>query len=80
MTIEKNIPIPPSNHTRSKYPFADMEVGDSFLVEWDKIRNKDRFQSYLAGSSYMWRKRHDRNDWKFTTRATESGVRVWRVK
>lgn len=30
--IEKGIPIPEKHEHYSKYPFSDMEVGDSFLV------------------------------------------------
>lgn len=37
-TIEKNIPIV-KNETRSKYPFSQMEVGDSFFVPVDASKN-----------------------------------------
>ena len=29
--IEKNVPLPPSMHESSKYPFRTMEIGDSFF-------------------------------------------------
>ncbi len=31
--IEKGIPIPVVRHEDRKYPFAEMEVGDSFLAD-----------------------------------------------
>lgn len=37
MQIDKNIPIPAKNSGRprtSKYPIHEMELGDSFAVEW----------------------------------------------
>lgn len=67
--VEKNIPIIPI--LKSKYPFNDMEVGDSFLVkELKKYK-------VISSSCWHWGKKLKM---KFITRATKDGVRVWRTK
>lgn len=63
--IEKGVPIP---DRRGKYPWADMDVGDSFFVATDKVEN---FRRNVYGKN--------RNGKKFTARAEGNGVRVWRT-
>ena len=67
--IEKGVPIPSAqgaNGTR-KYPFEDLEVGDSF--EAPEVARK---------STYMYEKS---TGFKFTCRAvSETTVRIWRIK
>ncbi len=66
MEIEKNIPAP----KRRKYPFAEMDVGDSILVlgeEGRKAANAARVYGHLNGI-------------KFATRQRDGGVRIWRVE
>ena len=64
--------------TFTKYPWAQMEIGDSFLVlpkEGEELR-------YLAQKvSAMASTRGSRHHEKYTTRyrAEENGVRVWRI-
>ena len=53
--IEKNIPIPTQKNRRtSHYPFNDMEIGDSFVVE--KIRP---LTLYYAAN--RWAKKYENN-------------------
>jgi hypothetical protein len=87
--IEKGVPLPPQERGRgaiSKYPFAEMEVGDSFSLpltgekgtggstyyKWDKSTRK------LTNASIHHARRHGK---KFTVREMkEEGVaRCWRV-
>lgn len=79
--IEKGHSIPephrgPLGPRGSKYPFADMAVGDSFLVTDEKEQNG------VASSAQRYGKMHDA---RFITRRRnmaehgEEGVRVWRV-
>ena len=70
--IEKNIPISKmkAGGRHPKYPFADMVVGDSFEVGGKSTRQ-------FAGSVNSASKRCG---FKFVTRTTESGVRVWRIE
>lgn len=71
--IEKGVPLLADGNIRSKYPFRDMEVGDSFLVELTKRPGcMSTASSFAAGQDPCW---------KFISRATsEDTARVWRVK
>ena len=68
MKIEKGIPIPVK---RKKYPFAEMEVGDSFFIE--------KKQSTVSVAC-SWFVREVKPEWGFTCRKENNGVRVWRYK
>lgn len=71
--IEKTVEIP-GNAGRTggpnRYPFPDMEVGDSFFVSGA--------QGSKAGpAAHTWGRSHGR---KFVTRKEGDGVRIWRIK
>ena len=66
--IEKGIPVAKARG-RKKYPFGDMEVGDSFLADMSQRQR-------LANAACFYGKR---NNCRFTVRAVEGGIRVWRV-
>jgi len=77
--IEKNIPIPLSTREH-KYPFDDMEIGDSFLAHW-KTKNltkkeKNNMVTSIKGASRAVRLKGK----KFCTRCNGKGVRCWRTK
>lgn len=67
--IEKGVPIP---HRRSspKYPWRQMEVGDSFFAAGAR-------QPSLRQQAYAVTRRIG---WKFIVRQAEGGCRVWRVE
>lgn len=72
--IDKNIPLPTgvNGGKESKYPFTQMEVGDSFLAP-EEQRNAVR-----SMATYHTRK----NKMRFVVRKDEkeaNHVRVWRV-
>jgi len=71
--VEKDIEIPAKRHGPSKYPWAEMEVGDSFFVEGPAPKTQ-RCLAVCAGGQ---RRRHGT---RFTTRQCENGVRVWRIE
>lgn len=67
--IESNIPIPESK-TGPKYPFAQMEVGDSFFCASglsDQLRNS------LRNNAYRFKPK------SFVIRKVDGGLRVWRT-
>jgi hypothetical protein len=65
--IEKGIAIPMGKN--ATYPFRQMEVGDSFLIP-----GKTTAQTAgIVTSARM------RTGWKFATRTTPDGVRIWRT-
>lgn len=69
IAIEKGIPIPePIGHT-SIYPFAEMEVGDSFVAPVGRGR--------AAASAHYWGKKLNR---RFTCRIIDrNSTRIWRI-
>jgi hypothetical protein len=82
--VEKNIPMPPAQkgHRRhvghaKLYPFAQMEVGDSFLVECPS-ENRIRTRQLILMAYRRWQQRHNLSE--FASRAVEGGVRTWRTK
>lgn len=74
--IEKNIPLPRQNHSKTVYPFADMMVGDSFQV--NNIQ-----QNKISAAACMFVRNH-KPMWKFSVRrplgAKTGTFRVWRIK
>lgn len=71
MEIEKNIPIPRSHAEGVKYPFPQMEIGDSFVVPIDR-------RVAVCMACLRYKEKHGK---QFTTRKTEDGksIRVWRI-
>ncbi|MFD1945044.1 hypothetical protein [Paradevosia shaoguanensis] len=63
--IEKNVPLP-ERARRARYPFHQMEIGDSFFAT-DKRAN---YSAYAFGV---------RNGVKFVCRAENNGYRIWRI-
>jgi len=74
--VEKNIPLPVGG-TRlgeSKYPFAGMEVGDSFSIPYISSNHE---KAVRAAASYQGKQR----GMKFTVRVVEEDtLRVWRIE
>lgn len=65
--IEKGIEMPEGRNR--KYPFKEMEVGDSFFVDEGR---KDSLQAMCS----QYGKKYGR---KFCALAWQTGVRVWRA-
>ena len=73
--VERNVPITPQATGRpairaSLYPFAELNVGDSFAVT---TNNPQKIRS----AAHHWGKTLGR---VFQTRLTDEGIRCWRVK
>jgi len=64
--IEKGVPMP----RLGIYPWAEMEVGDSFFVA-------EATHAQLSGAVQSAKKK---TGFKFITRAAEGGIRIWRVE
>lgn len=73
--IESGIPIPKRSGRgpalRIEYPFASMQVGDSFSVN-----GIDHSSVRVAAGRYA----SAQDGWDYTTRSEGFGVRVWRTK
>ena len=87
--IDKARPLPPYQR-KPKYPFDDMEIGDSFFVPTGPFTNaQERKWATIRTSISVWRRKTDQQHVKFTRRmVTEAavlgnpgrqGLRVWRV-
>ena len=74
--VEKGIPLPElaGKGRALKYPWPEMEVGDSFAVEPGK------HDTVRTAASY-WARRHPESGIKFSVCMQEDGsYRCWRVK
>jgi len=69
--IVSNVPLP--EPTRNAYPFHEMDVGDSFLVPFENVKNVNIVRS---AASQFWR-RHGTA--KFTVTTEKKGYRVYRI-
>lgn len=82
ITIETNIPLPDAKRGSSAaYPFADMQVGDSFFVASAEADFKAT-RARLAAAIARFRKASE--GVKFATRTVDedsvNGLRVWRMQ
>ena len=76
MKIDKGIPIP-ARAARGKYPFRDMQPGDSAFFPGENLRHKQH-PAYMNARNYV-----KRNGWQITVRSViengVKGIRIWRV-
>ena len=83
--IETGIEMPPRVYTGAggaakKYPFPEMEVGDSFYfpAKGNSKVAKRRAVGRMTASAAGWSKKLPGRKW--SVRTVEGGVRVWRVE
>jgi hypothetical protein len=67
--IDKNVPLPAAAVRIPKFPFAEMQVGDSFPVDLD-------CRARVANASSWFGMRHGV---KFSIRKFEGKFRIWRI-
>jgi len=70
--VEKNVDMPVMRVTASKYPYDEMEVGDSFMVTSERI-------SMINTMCGVNKKKGVELGMKFIAKRVEGGVRVWRI-
>lgn len=73
--IEKGIEMPKTLSRRGMYPFAEMEVGDSFFVAAQGEDSRIVRQRVSAAASH----RGARNGGQYSCAMVEGGTRCWRV-
>lgn len=71
--IEKDIPVPESNHAKRKYPFPTLKKLESFFVPYMEAGINGM---KVRSSAYYAAKKLKR---EFTVRAVDGGIRVWRT-
>lgn len=71
--VDKRIPLPGDSgiRGRTKYPFAMMEIGDSFFVPRVNVKRNTIDSAKRKAQLNLGR--------KFTLRTYPDGVRIWRV-
>jgi hypothetical protein len=67
--LEKGVPLPTAYAGRKKYPFGEMEIGDSFSFKADELTRVRAAASYFG----------TRNGKKFSARKDGPGCRCWRT-
>ena len=72
LKIDRDVPIPPlvGKGLGRKYPFEEMEIGDSFFVT-------DVSPKSVRTSANGWKKRHP--GFEYTSRVIDGWTRVWRI-
>jgi len=76
--IEKNVKILPRNRKIKKYPFENLEIGDSFLVKCTEDKNTITGQRIRA--SFGSFAKYYKSKIKITIRAVDEGMRTWRTE
>lgn len=75
IVIEKNIPIS-GRRKPTKYPWVQMQVGDSFVVPCEPAERKKLHISVGASARNYSTKNPG---YKFSLRTELAGIRVWRI-
>lgn len=80
-TIEKGIPIPNSYRkgAPNKYPFSQMEVGDSFFVPYKDHDDYVRLTKTIH-SAFVYYKKTLEHKHAMRKIVQENGIRVWRTE
>lgn len=81
--IDKNVPIPAKHTHWSELPFAEMEVGDSFIVGKKRYRKTSLLQlrSFLYNKARTYlRETCSMERYSFHLDRNYDGVRVFRIE
>lgn len=82
--IEKGIPIPPSKGgqppVRIKYPWAQMEIGDSFVVGIHPPETISGVRKRLRAAGDKWCQKHQPVAMIKTRIEGQDQIRVWKDK
>ncbi len=62
-----------------KFPFSDMEIGDSFLIPC-KREEVNLWRSRFNITALRYRQTNRSMFKKFATRVVDGGLRIWRLK
>jgi len=75
--IEKGVSLKKRGIYKEIYPFKEMEIGDSFLIECKDVE-KEKMRSYVY--THFTHYRAVDNNFKISTRKEKNGIRVWRIE
>jgi hypothetical protein len=74
--IEKNHEFPTKR--RNKFPFDQMEIGDSFLVPNSEFTDSSNVRQNIYNAATAYKAKQP--DFKCSVKLVDDGMRVWRVK
>jgi hypothetical protein len=77
--VEKGISMPTSFNNVHNLPFDEMDVMDSFLISFENFGTKKNAQAIILNESRKYKLVINKH-FKITTRSTDEGIRIWRVK
>lgn len=75
--VDKDVPLTQSVRQRAKYPFASIDVGDSFFVARADEQTPRKLICRVSNAVFYAQKRSAA---RYITRTVEKGVRVWRTE
>ena len=75
--IEKDVTIP-DVHSKVKYPWSEMKVGDSVLIETDKDEKLYNLKRKIGPAARYYGEKTGKQ-FKTLIEHGSNGVRVWRV-
>jgi len=76
--IEKDVAFP-EVHSKFKFPWPEMEVGDSVLIKTGKSETVDSLKRKVKGAARYYGVKTSKRFRSLINRE-EDGVRVWRVE
>jgi hypothetical protein len=77
--VEKGIPVP--EHQLKKYPFDELEVGDSFLIKFSVDEAKTAVRRMSVAKHRAQKKLNRKFVYRTVTKGTSgTDIRVWRTK
>lgn len=74
LKINKGVPVPPEKK-RTKYPFKDMVVGDSF-----ELRYKKPVYAAIYTAVSIFKKNNPKTNFRIETNFGKTKITVWKVK
>lgn len=77
--IDKGVPLPPPSYQKNRYPFAEMAIGDSFMVPVPAGEHYKKMHAAVSASATSFARRNPA--FKFATRIVDdkSAIRCWRI-
>lgn len=80
LKVEKDVPLPPSDIGKKKYPWQKMNIGDSFFIAVADGDEITRVRGLLNGGLQFRRRRYgERHATRSVVENGIRGVRVWRT-
>jgi hypothetical protein len=78
--IEKGIPLCRPSSKSNKYPFDQMEVGDSFFVPHAEAKSARMAALTRNAGQYKKLPKYVTVQRHFVTRTVDGGMRIWRTE